>query len=280
MKEILLLYVPVLHEGYIKIFKKYSQEVECLYILGKDLIDEFTFLEKEIRAISPDVIKVLIDSLNLFNSVQIIHKETLCEIIDSHIITANECLIKRLVEKYLPNEEIQYDTVFLRWDESHVDVKKPINYESISTSEPDIQIIKLAEGESEKTSDWWRKVGAVVVKNGEILMSSHNRHVPSEHTNHAFGDIRDFIQSGKHSDISSALHAEQGIITQAAKTVLEGASIYLTVFPCAVCAKMIAYSGIKKCYFSGGHASFDGEKVLKANGVELIFVDKNNPPSS
>ncbi|MFC1721143.1 cytidine/deoxycytidylate deaminase family protein [Patescibacteria group bacterium] len=272
MKKVLFLYIPVLHQGYVNIFQKYAAEVDCLWILGEDLVHEFMFLEREIRAINPHVIRRMVESLNLFKSIHVLYKHSICQLSESEIITAKECLMERFISKYFPGSDVVYDTVFLRWDESHVSSKEPVNYDRISTDDFDIEMVQKAAAEGSRTSDWWREVGGIIIKDGAPLFTSHNKHVPSEHSCYVHGDIRDVIKPGEHSDISSALHAEQGLITEAARLVLEGTSIYLSVFPCPSCAKMIAYSGIKKVYFSGGHASFDGVSVLKANGVELIFV--------
>ncbi len=276
MKKVLLLYVPVLHDGYLKIFKKYAGEIDRLYILGKDLAKELAYLEEEIRAISPNTIKTLIESLGLIRWVFILDRDSLKELRGAHIVTARESVMERLVLKYLQTEKVTYDTVFLRWDEGHVATKKPVNYERVSKSPFDKKMIALACQEGAKTSDWWRKVGAVLVRESKIILTAHNTHVPSEHSPYVHGDIRDFIPAGKHSDISSAIHAEKYIIAKAARSgiALEGTSIYVTVFPCPDCAKVIAYSGIKRCYFSSGHVSFDGEEILKQNGVELVLVEK------
>ncbi len=276
MKSILLLYVPVLHEGYIRILKKYAKKIDSLYILGREFTKEFAYLEEEIRAIQPETIAVLIKSLGLIKSIHILDQKSLKELRGSNIITAREGVINRLIDKYLKTEKITYDTIFLRWDEKHVATKKPVNYERISKNVFDRKMVALASKEGAKTSDWWREVGAIVVRGKKIILTGHNTHVPSEHSPYVHGDVRDFIPAGKHSDISSALHAEKYIVTKAARTgvALEGTSIYVSVFPCPDCAKVIAYSGIKRCYFSSGHTSFDGEKIMKANGVEIIFVKK------
>lgn len=272
MKNIIILYIPVLHEGYIKFFEKYAKQADVLYVLGQELIDEFSYLHKEIRAIDPEVMKQLIRSLYIFADVRILTHELIQELSGCNILTANEGVSERVIDKYFKNSFVIFDSVFLRWDEKHISAQKPVIHKKVSTDDADRKIIALAEKQSDKSSDWWRHVGAVITKNGENIFEGYNKHVPSEHIPYAFGDIRDFVKAGQKSDVSSALHAEQTIITAAAKHVLEGASIYLTVFPCVVCAKLIAYSGIKKVYFSGGHATFDGEDVLNANGVETILV--------
>jgi dCMP deaminase len=49
--------------------------------------------------------------------------------------------------------------------------------------------------------------------------------------------------------------------------------MYVTTFPCPPCAKMIAFSGVKKLYYAGGYGVLDGEAIMKSKGVEIIFVD-------
>jgi len=48
--------------------------------------------------------------------------------------------------------------------------------------------------------------------------------------------------------------------------------MYVTHFPCPVCAKLIALSGIKKIIYSKGSSVFDGERVMKSRGVEIIKI--------
>ncbi len=274
MKKLLLLYAPVLHEGYLKFFKKYKEETETLYLIGEDLSREFTALHKEIRAIEPEIMKQLIESLGLFKSVCLLDHQSLAGLKDAEIITADEEISRRLIGKYLPENKVVFDTVFLRWDEKKIQSLKPPENIKISTAEFDRKMIERAGGLAGKSSDWWRQVGAVIVKNGEVILEAHNRHVPSEHQPYAEGDPRDVIPAGTLSELYTSLHAEQAVIVEAARRGLglEETSIYLTSFPCPVCAKLIAYSGIKKCFFSAGSASLDGERVLKAKKVEIILV--------
>jgi len=275
MERIIILYMPVLHSGYISFLKKHANEgVESIYVLGEELVTEFTYFEKEIRAITPSDAVLAIKSFNLFKNVYALNQDSIEKLSENQIIMPNESTSRKFADKYLEKNNVTLDDVFLRWDEESVLSKAPPEYSIVSKEPFDKDTMSVALKESEKSSDWWRHVGAALVKNGELIYKVHNQHIPSEHTPYALGDPRDFIEPGTMSDISSALHSEQKIITNAAKDGigLEGSSIYVTVFPCVVCAKLIAASGIKKCYFGGGHATFDGEKVLKAAEVEIILV--------
>jgi len=277
MKKVLVLYVPVLHEGYLKFFKKCATHVEKAYLLGKELTTELSAQGNEIRAIAPEEMSSIITALGLFKSVEVLTPTKAKQLASAghSIVTADETISRAFVEKYAPHADVIYSPVFLRWDEKHVNKQQPAHYAKISRTKFDREIMARARNASDRSSDWWRHVGAVLVKNKHVILETHNTHVPSEHTPYAFGDIRDHVPAGTLSHISTALHAEQGIIAAAARNEdisLEGADIYTTTFPCPVCAKMIAHAGIKRCFFAEGHATFDGEQVLKAHGVEIVLV--------
>ena len=131
----------------------------------------------------------------------------------------------------------------------------------------------IAKAEGEKSSDWWRQVGALVVKDGRII-TTHNQHLPHEYSPYMHGDPRDVIKAGTESHLTNALHAEQALVSIAARDgiSLRGASLYVSLFPCPMCANTIAMSGIAKCYFADGHASLSGAEVMKRYGVQLIHV--------
>lgn len=270
----LVLYIPVLHRGYLELLNKYANPDTTLYLIGIDLIEEFSTLHTEIRALAPETVKQLIESLHLFSAVEILTREKVDELTERPVILADETLSHELADKYLKSDQVRYEKVFLRWDESAVASRTDIQADRESTDSVDQQMIAHASRQAEKSSCWWRHVGAVVVKDGQMLADGCNRHVPSEHTPYINGDPRDVIPAGTQSEFASSIHAEQSVIADAARRgiALEGASIYLTTFSCPACAKLVAYSGIKHLYFATGHASLDGLDVLRANGVEIIHV--------
>lgn len=270
----LVLYVPVLHEGYLKLFKKYQGKVDKLFILGDDIVAEFSPLHKEIRALDPAIAARLIKSLEMFPFVEVIPRKQIQKLAQPSVIAADDELSRGFFKKYFPKKKIVLEKTFLRWDEKNVNASQAPKNVPISHSVFDRKVMTRIKETSTKSSDWWRHVGGAIIKNKRIILATHNRHVPSEHMPYIDGDPRDVVPAGTQSHLSTAIHAEQSLIAEAAKrgTKLAGTSIYVTVFPCPVCAKLIAYSGIKKCFFASGFASLDGERVLKANNVEMIFV--------
>jgi dCMP deaminase len=282
MKRVLVLYVPVLHEGYIKLFEKYRGKADVLYLLGEDIVADFFPLHKEIRALGSGTAKNLISALNIFPTVAVLDKKAAGasgadgpnNFKDAEIITATDEVCRKAVHKYFPKNKAVYESIFLRWDEKNVKSSTDIKYDRTSEDGFDREMCAAAANEAEQSSDWWRHVGAVVVKGGKIIFKAHNHHVPTEHMPYIQGDPRDVIESGTLNLVYSSLHAEQTINAEAAQKgiSLEGASMYLNIFPCPLCAKLMAYAGIKKCFFKTGSAWLDAESVLRAQGVEIVLV--------
>jgi dCMP deaminase len=276
MEKILIAYIPVLHEGYRK-FLESHKEVGVLYLWGESLFEEADYLSKEIRALDPNLMKKSLNALNYGFDIKILTKANLEEIINftGEIIMPSDDISHTFKEKFLGDKKVIFDNVFLRWEKRNsVRENKIANDQVVTTDEFSRKIIAMAETEAEKSSDWWRHVGAVIIKDGKVISFGHNQHLPSEHTPYVNGDPRNCFHKGEHLDLSTAIHIEARLIAEAAKegVSLSGAEIYVTTFPCPPCAKMIAYSGIKKIYYKEGYGVLDGESVLKGKGVEIYFV--------
>jgi dCMP deaminase len=274
MKRALLLYVPVLHEGYLNVFEKYRTGIDALYVLGEDLIADFFSLHKEIRALDSNTAKTLIEALHIFPAVHVLHKKNIDDLKNVELVAAADELCRKVIAAYFPKNPIEYEPVFLRWDEKNVKTSTNIKYDRASEDPFDREMCAAAAAEAEKSSDWWRHIGAVAVKDGRVILKAHNHHMPAEYMPYIQGDPRDVIEAGTHNLLYSSLHAEQTIVAEAAQKgiSLEGAHLYVNVFPCPLCGKLIAASGIKKCFFKTGLAWLDSESVLRANGIEIILV--------
>lgn len=277
MKTVVIAYVPVLHDGYRKFFEKH-RDADALYIFGPEIIARFDYLAKEIRALDPALMKRAIESLSIYREVEVLDNEALQALKQEQIkfIAPDEDVTRQLIETEFSGAQVTYDTIFLRWDKHKTMDGQPVDADqTISTAEFDKKLIELLGKEAEKSSDFWRRLGSAIVKDGKIILVSHNRPVPSDQMTYAHGDPRNTLHKGVGIEYSLILHAEAALIAEAAKKGIsvDGASCYVTVFPCPPCAKLIAYSGIKKLYYTTGYALLDQDKVLKSQGVELIHVD-------
>lgn len=99
-----------------------------------------------------------------------------------------------------------------------------------------------------------RNVGAIIVKNKRILTTGYNGAPAGIKSCADKGEcLRNNlgIKSGERHELCYAIHAEQNAIIQAAKmgVPIEGATLYCTHQPCAICAKMIVNSGIKRVVY-------------------------------
>lgn len=277
-QKIIVAYVPVLHEGYRRFFEESkSKGADTLYLLGPDIIKEYKSLSKDIRALPPEIMGKAVKSLGYFEKVKVVGVNELKKIDNSrtHIYLPDEVVMRELAEKLFPLAMVKYNPIFLRWDKHKSFEQKPVEADQIISQEAfDLKVIELLRKESVKSLDFWRQIGGAVIKDGEVLLMTHNKAVPDEHLHYTEGDPRSDFSKGVNVELSLFFHCEAQMIAEAARKgiSLEGASMYVTTFPCPPCAKLVAYSGIKKLYYSDGYGVLDGERVLKSRGVKIIFV--------
>jgi dCMP deaminase len=282
MKRVILAYVPVLHRGYVEFFKRHPDAL-ALYVMGQTLIDEFDPLSKDIRALSPEVARIVITSLGLFDIVAVADHHVLSgfRAAERHVVMPDEDVSHELAAKYLTGVSVEFDRVFLRWDRPKSLEEESVSYDRAVPLEGLIgEMMGRAIAQSVQSSDWWRQVGAVIARDGDVLLAGYNRHVPSPHILYLDGDPRANFSRGVNIELSTAHHAEARLIAEAARKgiALEGTDLYVTTFPCPVCAKQIAYAGIKRLFFLAGYAMLDGERILRSQGVEIIKVKEAPTP--
>lgn len=274
--SVILAYIPVLHQGYYQLFLQNSK-AKTLYLLSNDIASQFTPIHKEIRALDQNLIITAIKSWNIFENVLVADETILQSLSSEHleIIIPDEIITNEVVKKYLPNAEIVRSSIFLRWDKASAtkETQPESNY-TISNQEAAIIFIQQAIFEGNKSSDWWRQVGAIAVKDGKIIKQTHNTHLPTEQQPYVEGDPRAHFHKGDHIELTTAIHAEAKLIAEAAAigTALKGAELFVTDFPCPVCAKSIVSAGFKKVYFVKGYAMLDGERLFKQNNIEIVQV--------
>ena len=119
-----------------------------------------------------------------------------------------------------------------------------------------------------------RKIGAVIVKNKRIVTTGYNGAPAGIKTCVERGEClrkKLGIASGTKHEICYAIHAEQNAIIQAAKlgSSIEGATLYCTHQPCAICAKMIVNSGITRVVYKHGYPDEFAVQMLTEGGVQL-----------
>ncbi|MEX1014040.1 MAG: deaminase [Candidatus Paceibacterota bacterium] len=276
-EKTLIAYVPALHQGYINFFRKNTGKI---YVIDLKLVREIPRLERDIRAMEANEIVSALKGIG-FSNVSVLNKDNLDELETSkEILMPEEDVSKEFAKSYLKNKDVSYKNVFLRWNK-HNSLKKDVEVSEdikISREKFDKKIINKAKEEAKKSSDWWRQIGAIVVKDKKIILTGYNKPLPSDQVHNIFGDPRSNFDYGVSFELSKFIHAEACIIAEAAKRgiSLKDTSIYVTTFPCPVCAKSIAIAGIKKVYFEEGYSLLDAESILKTFNIELIKIEKED----
>ena len=121
-----------------------------------------------------------------------------------------------------------------------------------------------------------RQVGAVIVKDKRILTTGYNG-APSgmRHCLELGGCLREQMKvpSGERHELCRALHAEQNAIIQAAYhgISIQGGTMYVTLQPCSLCAKMAVNAGIVKIVFKGSYPDELSMAILQEAGIELVL---------
>ncbi len=131
----------------------------------------------------------------------------------------------------------------------------------------DRYFMEIAALVSSRTTCLRRRVGAVIVKDKRLLSTGYNGAPMGLKHCAEIGCLRQKlgVKSGEKHELCRAIHAEQNAIIQAATfgVPLQGASIYITHFPCVLCSKMIINAGIKRIVYSQGYPDQMSQDILK-----------------
>jgi dCMP deaminase len=169
-------------------------------------------------------------------------------------------------------------------DDTKEKVKKIIrdfNAKLIMKNRPswDKYFMDIAKLTGKRSTCLRRTVGAVLVKNKEIISTGYNGAPKGmSHCYDLGGCLREKLQvpSGQRAEICRAVHAEQNCITQAAffGVPVDGATLYSTTYPCVICAKLLINAGIKEIVLGG--IDYDDElskKMLQESGIKIRKID-------
>jgi dCMP deaminase len=111
-----------------------------------------------------------------------------------------------------------------------------------------------------------RKVGAVIVKEGNILSYGWNG-TPSGFDN----CCEDTLNDGTTKTKATVIHSEMNAILKLAKGTEsgKGSSLYCTLSPCMDCAKAIQGSGIKEVFYEQEYRDKSGIDFLNKCGISI-----------
>jgi len=129
--------------------------------------------------------------------------------------------------------------------------------------------MRMADLISQQSYAQDRKVGALIVKDGNIISFSYNGTLPGQHncTVDASGRTLDKV-----------LHAETQAIAKVARSnqSTEGATLYNTLSPCIECAKLIAQVGIHRLVYRDTYKYTEGIDFLKKANILVNEPNTHN----
>ena len=133
--------------------------------------------------------------------------------------------------------------------------------------------LQLARQAATRSTCLRRQVGAVLVRDKRLLSTGYNG--SPRGTAHCLdvGCLREQmgIPSGERQELCRAIHAEQNAIIQAAVhgVAIEGATLYATLQPCILCAKMLINCGVREIHYLEGYPDELSLTMIEEAGVQL-----------
>jgi dCMP deaminase len=125
------------------------------------------------------------------------------------------------------------------------------------------QFMQIAEVVAQSSHATRRKVGAIIVKDNNIVAVGYN------------GTFSGFDNTCEIDGVTrpEVLHAETNAIAKCSRSnnSSEGASLYVTTVPCFNCALAIIQAGITKVYWRETYRDLRGLELLKnAKQIEIV----------
>lgn len=131
----------------------------------------------------------------------------------------------------------------------------------------------IADLASTRSTCTRRKVGAVLVRENNILATGYNGAPRGVKHCIEVGCLREKhkIPSGERTEMCRGLHAEQNLLVQAARhgVQVKDAILFCNFRPCITCTKMIINAGIKKVIYREQYHDSLAEEMAVEAGLKL-----------
>ena len=140
----------------------------------------------------------------------------------------------------------------------------------------DVYFAEISDLVSSRSTCLRNQVGAVIVKDSQILSTGYNGAPKGLPHCSEVGCLRDQlgVKSGERHELCRGLHAEQNAIIQAAYhgVSVNGAKIYCTTKPCSICTKMIINAGIEEIIYIEDYDDQLATQLLKESNLSMRQV--------
>ena len=140
----------------------------------------------------------------------------------------------------------------------------------------DEYFMEIAQVVSKRSTCLRRSVGAVIVKDRQIVATGYNGTPKDLPHCEEVGCLREQLNvpSGKMHELCRGIHAEQNAVVQAAYhgVSVNGGTIYCTHQPCVVCTKILINAGIKRIVYANPYPDKLAEEMLKAANMKVTIL--------
>ena len=140
----------------------------------------------------------------------------------------------------------------------------------------DEYFMEIAEVISKRSTCLRRSVGAIIVKNKQIVATGYNGTPTKLAHCSEVGCLREKLKvpSGQMHELCRGLHAEQNAVIQAAfhGVSVNEATLYCTHQPCVVCTKILINAGIKRIVYSNSYPDKLAEEMMQAAEIEVVII--------
>lgn len=142
--------------------------------------------------------------------------------------------------------------------------------------ELDDYFMEIARVVASRSTCLRRKAGALLVKDKRILSTGYNGVPKGLPHCEDVGCPRENYASGTHHELCRAVHSEQNAIVQAAihGVSIEGATLYCTHQPCALCAKMLINAGIVRVVYYEDYPDMGSLDFFNQAGIAVVKLEK------
>ncbi|NWF97065.1 MAG: cytidine deaminase [Candidatus Thorarchaeota archaeon] len=141
----------------------------------------------------------------------------------------------------------------------------------------DVYFSEIADLVSSRSTCLRNQVGAVIVKESQILSTGYNGAPKGLRHCDETGCLREElgVRPGERHELCRGLHAEQNAIIQAAYhgVSVRGAILYCTTRPCSICTKMLINAGIVEIVYIEEYEDPLASQLLIEAGVPIRKVE-------
>ena len=281
MKGVVLLYMPVIHRGYLDFLERHaSPEWDCV-LLGKealpDLGPEVKYVQRKdmaIRGLPEICVTEFVHSRNLYREVYFLKPDINNFVSVREVIAPDEDVTRLAIQMFFPDATPIFDTHRLRYDRLGTQREDPVPAAIQSSDEVARELMGEAIVQAGKSKDWWLSVGAIISRDGVPLFAAYNAAALDPDLVNILGDPRSAFSRGVNTEDTLAAHAERRLVARAARIGLSllDSDAYITHFPCVPCASDLIDAGIRRLYFKHGYSRLESAELFQANGVEIIQV--------